>query len=246
MQLRLSLDIFLHYSLISISFLGLCLLPIMTFNNIQTSTLIDPPLKGALVGLIFGGICILGIIAAIFPSRCTQMFHFGRSKKSSSYKSKRNIRKEKIRFKGHHPICDNFSGHIIRLGSRIYCAGCLGMIFGAVIALPGGLFYFTTGFYHNEAALIIFWLGFFGIASGLLHYTVFNLSGISRLFFNIIFVLGSFFLLIGIDMITNNLVLDLFVLALIIYWIIVRIIISQQRHQRICMLCNLKSCSYYD
>lgn len=246
MQLRLSFDIFMHYFLISISFLGLCLLPILTFNNAQTSTiLIDTPLQRTLVGLIFVGICLLGMIAALLPSRCSQILHLGRSKRAH-HKSKNNIIEEKMGFKGHHPTCDNFSGHIIQFGSKIYCAGCLGMIIGAVIALLGSLFYFSAGLYLKEGAIVIFWLGFFGVAGGLLHYTVFNLSGIPRLFFNILFVLGSFFLLIGIDMITNNLALDLYVLTLIIYWIIIRIIVSQQRHQRICMFCNLKPCSSYE
>jgi len=246
MQLRLSFDILLHYFLISISFLGLCFLPILTFNNTHTSTLIDAPLQRALVGLIFGGICLLGIIAAIFPSRCSQMLHLGRHNNSLHYKSKKNIRRKKLRIRGHHPTCDNFSGHIIQFGGKIYCAGCLGMIIGGVIVLLGGVFYFSAWLYLKEVALIIFWLGFFGVAIGFLHYTLFNLRGIIRFFFNILFVLGSFFLFIGIDMIANNLALDLFVLTLVIYWIIIRIIISQQRHQRICMLCDLKSCSYYD
>jgi len=247
MQLRLSFDIFLHYFSISISYLGLCLLPILAFNNPRTSiTLINTPLQRTLVGLIFGGICLFGIMAAIFPSRCSQMLHLGRSKNSLYYRSKNNIREEKMRIRGHHPTCDNFSGHIIQLGGKTYCAGCLGMIIGAVIALLGSLFYFSTGLYLKEAALIIFWLGFFGVAGGLLHYTLLNLSGIVRLFFNILFVLGSFFLFIGIDMITNNFALDLYVLTLIIYWIIIRIIVSQQRHQKICMFCNLKSCSSHE
>jgi hypothetical protein len=247
MQLRLSFDVFLYYFLISISFLGLCLLPILTFNNSHTSTtLIYTPLQRALVGLIFGGICLLGIMAAIFPSRCSQMLHLGRSKNSSYFRSKNNIKEDKMRIRGHHPTCDNFSGHIIQLGDKTYCAGCLGMIIGAVIAILGSLFYFSTGLYLKEAALIIFWLGFFGVAGGLLHFTLFNLSGIFRLFFNILFALGSFFLFIGIDMITNNLALDLYVLALIIYWIVIRIMVSQQKHQKICMLCNLKPCSSYE
>jgi hypothetical protein len=244
MQLRLSFDIFLHYFLISISFLGLCLLPFLTFDNTHTSiTLIDTPLQRTLVGLIFGGICLLGMMAVLLPSRCLQILHFRRSKNNLLYKSKNNIREKKISIRGHHPTCDNFSGHIIQLGSKIYCAGCLGMIIGAVIVLFGSLFYFSTGLYLKEGAIVFFWLGFFGVAGGLLHYTLLNLSGIFRLFFNILFVLGSFFLFIGIDMITNNLALDLYVLTLIIYWIIIRIIVSQQRHQKICMFCNLKPCS---
>jgi len=246
MQLRSSLDIFLYYFLISISFLGLCFLPILTFNRTHTSNLIDTPIQRALVGLIFGGICLLGIIAAIYPSRCSQILHLGRSKNSPYYWSKNNIREEKMGIRGHHPTCNNFSEHIIRIGSKTYCAGCLGMIIGGVIVLLGGVFYFSAWLYLKEVALIIFWLGFFGVAIGFLHYTLFNLRGIIRFFFNILFVLGSFFLFIGIDMIANNLALDLFVLTLVIYWIIIRIIISQQRHQRICMLCDLKSCSYYD
>lgn len=246
MQLRSSFDIFLHYFLIIISFLGLCFLLILTFNSTHNSTMIDTPLQRALTGLIFEGICLLGIIAAIFPSRCSQIQHFGRGKNNLNYRSKNNIREEKIGIRGHHPTCNNFSEHIIRIGNKIYCAGCLGMIIGGIIVIFGSLFYFYTGFYLKDSAIVIFWLGFFGVAIGLLHYTLFSLSGIIRLFFNILFVLGSFFLFIGIDMIANNFALDLFVLTLIIYWIIIRIIISQKRHQRICKLCNLKSCSYYD
>lgn len=232
----------LSFFFISISFFGLCLLYALTFK-VQISAIYFP-LQRQLIGSIFGAICILGIAAGVFPTRCSRMFHFkGQEKRSNKIKQTHTIKTTK--FSGHHPTCGNFSDHTLCLNSRTYCTGCTGLILGAIIALIGSFLYFFYGFHLVGSEVTIFWLGFMGVTCGLLQYSLLNLkNGAARLFLNAIFVLGAFSLLIGVNKITDNLIIEFYLLILIVYWIMTRIILSQREHGRICNSCSLKSCDF--
>lgn len=155
-----------------------------------------------------------------------------------------NTKETTIMFKGHHPTCGNFSSHLLQFGSKIYCAGCTGLVVGAIISLVVSLLYFFTGLGVGEAGMLIFWLGFIGVACGLLQYNLFTNRGVVHFFLNTIFVLGAFLLLVGVNEVNGNFVLDSYLLTLIVYWIIARIMLSQLEHKKICATCSLKSCSY--
>ncbi len=226
---------------IGISFFGLYLLCVLTFYT-PIST-INFPLKRQLIGSIFGAICISGIIAGVSPSRCSWILHF-KSQKKSSHRTNQIETGEITNFSGHHPICRNFSDHVFHLGNRTYCAGCTGMVLGATISLIGSFLYFFCGFHLGEVDAIIFWLGFIGVIFGLLQNNLLNLkSGVNRLFLNTIFVFGAFLLLIGINEITDNLVIEFYLLIIIAYWIMTRIFLSQRKHRKVCDSCSLKSCA---
>ena len=93
--------------------------------------------------------------------------------------------------------------------------------------------------------MLIFWLGFIGVACGLLQY---NLSNVNRgpvhFFLNVIFVLGAFLLLVGVNEISGSSFLGVYLLTLIVYWIMARITLSQLEHRKICATCNSKLCSF--
>jgi len=222
---------------------GLCLLAVLT-SNIPIYA-VKFPLQRQLTGSIFAAICLLGITAGVSPSRCSRMLHFKRSQNKNSYKTKKTSTGEAtIRFEGHHPTCGNFSAHVLKLGSKTYCAGCTGLVMGAIISLLGSFLYFFAGFHVGETGMPVFWLGFVGVACGLLQYNLFNVNrGAVHLFLNVIFVLGAFLLLIGLNQINGNFVLNFYLLILIVYWIITRIMLSQREHKNICATCGLKSCS---
>jgi len=227
---------------IGISLIGLCLLAILTFKT--SGNMINFPFKNILTGLLFMTVCIIGILAGISPSKCSRIVHSNNGNKKVNKKEKTNSRITTIKFKGHHPTCGKFSSHIIKLGNQTYCAGCIGLLTGAIISIFGSLLYFFIDFNIGKISILIFWLGFVEVACGLLQYHIIIVnSGVVHFFVNVIFVLGAFHLLIGVNEIKSNFVLNFFLLALIVYWIITRMLLSQLEHKEICSTCDLELCN---
>jgi hypothetical protein len=157
------------------------------------------------------------------------------------------VRREDLIFEGHHPSCKDFSAHVFRLGDKKYCAGCTGLVAGAVISLLGTLVFFSTEIVLGDMSALVFWLGFVGVVLGLLQHPLSRKRGAGvHLLLNVAFVFGAFLLLIGIDGITGNMSLESYFLVLVLYWILTRTILSQQEHRRICRACGLESCLYLE
>lgn len=227
-----------------ISLLGLCLITVLTFH-LQTLS-VDLPWRKPLVGSIFASICLLGVAAGLSPSKCSQAFHFKRKsqKRSSHTIETAGAEKRTFPLRGHHPSCGNFSAHVFQLGNRTFCAGCTGLILGAIISLLGVILYFFSDLSAERGGFIVFWLGFVGVVCGLLQYNLKVKRSFVHLFLNVIFVFCAFLLLVGIDATTHNLVIGFYFNALSVFWILTRIVLSQQDHQRICATCNLESCEF--
>lgn len=225
---------------IGLSLIGLTVLAVSTFT--ASISIINFDMQKQLIGSIFASICILGIILGIFPSRCSRILHF---RTKSDKKEQNESETTTIGFVGHHPICGNFSAHILRFGSKTYCAGCTGLVLGAIISLLGISSYSFLDYDFGGNAALVFWVGFIAVVCGLLQYHLpdGNMGSI-HLLFNVTFVLGALFLLIGIHEITRNFILEVYSLVLIVYWIMARIMTSQMKHRKICETCSLKSCSY--
>ena len=87
-------------------------------------------LRKPLIGSIFSVLCIMGIIASIYPSSCSSVFSHERN-------PKHNETEEKLHpppLQGHHPTCGNYTAHILKINSRVLCATCTGFSFGAIVA----------------------------------------------------------------------------------------------------------------
>ena len=185
-------------------------------------------------------ICIIGILAGFLPSKCSEVMHI-LSRNKKSYKTEQtNSRATNFKFEGHHPTCGKFIPHILKFGNKTYCAGCSGLITGAIFSLIGSITYFFTGFGVGELKILIFWLGFVGVASSLLQYRIFAVKrGSIHFAVNVIFVMGAFLLLVGVNEINSNFILNLYLLILIGYWISTRIQLSRLEHKEICTTCDL-------
>jgi len=225
-----------------VSLLGLCLLAVLTFNIPVPGENIAWQRQA--IGSIFALICILGAVAGISPSRCSRLTH-SRTVGGRPYrKNAGNSEETTIALKGHHPTCGTFSSHVLKFRGGTYCAGCTGLVIGAAISLPGSLLYSFSGLSAVEAGTLIFWLGFVGVACGLLQYNVTMDRRLVHVLLNVVFVVGAFLLLVGVNEVNGNVVLNYYLLILIVYWIIARIMMSQLEHEKICSTCGLKSCSH--
>jgi len=207
--------------------------------------LIQAPLKTVytwqklLIFSLFLLICFLGTIAGLYPSKC---FKAGKFKQKMDYNSKSENKCQEIKFKGHHPICKNYRTHTFNFKGKTYCAGCSGMVTGATISIVSTIIYVFYGSIKDYNS-IIFITGIILSLTALYLPLIINFKkNIYKFLINVFFVLGALFSLIGINSINSSLSIQLYFIVLILIWIVTRILISRETHQKICDECLLESC----
>lgn len=186
-----------------------------------------------LIGSILALICILGIAAAIFPKRCSNLLDSrGENAPALSHAKNPNLCGTLI---GHHPNCEEYSAHLVTIRTRVSCAACTGLLMGAVAALVGTVLYFfgtwtfePFGFHAVLTGEIFIALGFVQL----------KFKGAIRSALNAFFVFGAYMILAGIDMLARNVFIDLYLISLIVLWIWTRTLLSQWDHNRICRACG--------
>jgi len=234
--------------LVSVSFFGLILAVLLALY---------PPIsyedfvwRKPLVGSAYGVVCVLGILAVFFPKACSTFFDVGKQDKqknrffgfklgvSISHTSSSTLR-------GHHPQCGRFSAHVLRLSGRLFCATCSGLFLGALIVLVGVVLFFFGNWQMEQNVFLAVLVGAFGVVLGLLQSPLPTLqNSIIRLFSSAFFVVGTFLILIGIEELAHNTSVDLFLVALSVFWLMTRISLSQWDHEQICSKCTQDSCSF--
>jgi len=182
-----------------------------------------------LVGLVFSLICLFGIFAAFFPKQCSEASHFRKGENTFTFQSLSGT------LEGHHPDCGKFSRHVIRTSNYMLCAACTGLCLGAFMALVGTACYFFGGWSFDEMR---FPAVLFGIVEVVLGFFQLKFMGFVRLMLNVFFVLGAFLILVGIDGLTCSLLVDLFLVVVIVFWILTRMLLSQWDHSKICCSCQ--------
>ena len=226
-----------------ISLLGLCLLVVFTFYSKMPPSQQQKPW----IGLSFITVCVLGILAGVFPSRCSSMLHHSKSvNRNPTVKQKADNGETVVAIKGHHPDCGSFNAHTFQLRDKIYCAGCMGLVTGATFAILGSLAYFFFGLNIQGLGVLVFWFGFFGVFLGLFQYVKFFVTrAFIHFILNVVFVLGTFLLLLGVAEVNGSISLESYFLGLALYWILIRILLSQWEHKKTCASCVSKHCSFF-
>jgi hypothetical protein len=196
------------------------------------------------ITVAFGAICILGIAAGTSPSRCNRLFmHLQTDKPTRTEQGHRSQNKREISYRGHHPTCGNFSSHVIQIGGRIYCAGCAGLVVGAVIALAGTALYVFLQDLAAQLVAISFWVGLTGVTLGLLQYELFVNKASLHFLLNVIFVVGALLLLIGVNEMNGSLSLSIYFLLVILFLINARSTLSRLEHEKNCSICKAEDCT---
>ena len=243
----LSRDPYLLF-LMSVSLFGLFVMGMLAFN---------PPAaeegllwRRPMIGSIFGPICALGILAALFPKECSGTLHFKKeempvNKYSDSRQNWLASHRNQPTVRGHHPDCGNFSTHVFRIKNKTFCTSCAGLLLGALITLVGTILYFFNDWRIGQEGLLAVNLGIFGVGFGLLQFPLLkNGRSVTRFLLNVFFVLGAFSILIGIDTLVRSLAIDLFLIFLIDFWLLTRISLSQWDHKMICYACRMAICKF--
>ncbi len=210
-----------------------------------------------LILLAFVVICISGILAAVFPSRCRGISTFNmKSGKNKKHESNRKPQENRIngfnkeskldhesviRFEGHHPNCDKFKSHTIHFKGKKYCPGCSGLLVGAILAVTGTIFYYFLGL-GLIYGQISFWIGTGSVFVSLILILFLNIDkNIIKFVSNFTLVLGSLLILFGIDTVKENIIMEFYFLILVLFWIRARITVSKINHESICNQCSEKS-----
>ena len=140
-----------------------------------------------------------------------------------------------MRISGHHPDCQNFSGNRIRVNGRELCAACSGLLVGAIIAIAGSALHFFIGLNLVSASVWLLVLGEFCMVLGLVQI---KFAGYAKMIANVIFVVGSFVTLVGADLMSKSILVDLYTLGLIAFALWLRILLSEWNNRRICQKCQ--------
>lgn len=218
--------------LVCMSFSGVLLS--MLFAFFPPSLHEDFVLRKPVVGSVFGLICVLGVLAAFFPKQCTNLLDFGKGKGHALHGD--------FKMGGHHPSCENFSPHVFQIGDRRFCVACTGLTTGGLLALVGTLLYFFIDWRVEQNLVLVVLVGLLGVSLGFFQFMA--KQHLVRFSLNVFFVFGSFLVLVGIDGLTQSVFVDLFLVALIVFWLFTRILISQWDHERICYACGVAVCEF--
>jgi hypothetical protein len=223
--------------LLGVSLFGL-LVGVMMALRITPESAIPP--RKSLVGITFGIVCILGLIASIRPGPCSRAVRLG-SRATSETGTSPPLGEEdcKVAHSGHHPNCSEYASHVFRVSGRVLCAGCTGLFLGGVVALAGGILYFfldVTPWSNGQALTLV---GAMGVAIGLVPVVMSSASlKPLRTAANVIFPVGGLLLLVGADQTAQNLSVDMFIVLLVPFWILTRVTLAQWDHARICATCD--------
>lgn len=219
-----------------LSALGAAMLLVFSFTGSALGRVLPYPEK-ALVGFTFIAFCVLGIVSSL------KLVRFGMRKPASrTLEDEADL--ERRRRVGHHPDCDRFESHVVLIGTRRMCGGCLGLALGSSIALVSMAYYLSGGIIapaHDP------WLVLSGIVLVLL--ALVETAMRSRLakvhvLANAILVIGFLLTTVGVSSATGSGAAGLFATMICLLFIDTRVRISEWKHANICQKCGRPCRSY--
>ncbi len=218
---------FLLLFLVAVSVFALVLVPLLIQPNLQANA---SPLRRPLVGTIYCAVCILGITAVFYPNKCRMIFQ----KPNGSFTSTKPSA-SKVQLRGHHPDCEKFSANRITIGGSVFCAACSGLLIGAFTAILGVVL-FSLGFFDPGTRNL--WLLAVGEVLMLVGLAQIKTGGYLKMAMNAMFVFGSGISLVAVDLAAQSFLVDVFMLGIIVYLLWLRILLSEWKNKKTCMLCG--------
>ena len=215
------------------------LLLVLTFFNSSDVNTIDVYDK-LFIGGVFIASCIFGISLAIRPG-----WFRGFTKHENHGENKKQAQKTTRKRKGHHPDCDQFQSHTIKIKNKTFCAGCLGLSIGSVISIFLMIAYVIIA--SEQPSTIFYFLIFFGlIVIGLIYVEIMLpiRHSIIHVISNVFLVISFLLIAISIFEITGNKIYGAMSVLLSFLWLDTRIQLSTYRHALICNICN-DECKMY-
>ncbi len=219
--------------MLSISLIGLISISIILMYPRPAQIM---PWRIQIVSVIFGALCILGAVSVFFPKRCTELTSVTKlTKRNNGHLSpnRYSIILGVRLIHGHHAQIKGFARHEFQIKSKTFCAGCMGLLIGALSSVGLLLTYSFSEADLSSLALPMVRMGTLIVSVALLAPLFFSGSPIHRVLLNAAFVIGMLSILIGIDTFTMSLGIDLYTIALCVFLMINRIHISRFNHERV-------------
>ena len=214
--------------LVAVTIFGLTLIPLLLVqSNLQVD---QPSFRRPLVGAAYSVICVAGVIAVFYPSKCRLMFQ-----KPNISPDPSNPSNSAVKVKGHHPDCEKFAGNRITIRGSVFCAACSGLLIGAIVAMVGAVL-LSLGFFDLETGSL--WILVAGEVLMLMGLAQIKMSGYIKMAVNALFVVGSCISLVEAELSARSLLVDAYVLGLIIFMLWFRILLSERNSKRICLGCG--------
>lgn len=192
------------------------------------------------VGVVFISSCVLGISLALRPNWIKGFTE------RESHDAKKQQPQTKLRGRlGHHPDCEQFESHTIRLKNKILCAGCSGLALGSIVSIfLMGVYILLPNKIPPAIPHISIMLGMILIGLNYIETIIPTRNTIVHLISNIFLVIGFFFVVIGIFQSTGSLIYGIFGVLISFLWLDTRIRLSGWHHTSICKDCG-ETCKVY-
>ncbi len=215
------------------------LLLIVAFFGISNETRLGITDK-LFVSVFFIISCLIGISLTIYPG------WIRRSLKSQFHNTtNKNIQKTARKREGHHPNCDQFKSHTIKIKNKIYCAGCLGIAIGCIISIGLMIIYIPISYnISSDIFPYLIILGFIIIGLVFIEIMLNKRNTYYHIISNSILVVSFLIIIISITELTGNKIYGIISIILSFLWLDTRIQLSNWHHSIICNNCN-KSCKMY-
>jgi hypothetical protein len=149
-------------------------------------------------------------------------------------------------FSGHHPDCSRFDAHRITIGARTWCAGCLGLVVGALGSIVlMALYVAASPAIPRFGSQLLFLLGFVCVIIVFIETLVKNRRPTPHLFFNVALIVGFSLITMSITELSGKGLFGVLAVLLCAVMLSTRVTLSSWRHQRTCDSCTA-SCKMYD
>jgi hypothetical protein len=214
------------------------LLFVSSFGLIVSMIMLEHPVRPTiefagrriLVGFIYGLVCLGGMFAVFLPGPCSRLVGVRRS--GEQYLRGLDARATSIfailLLHGHHPLGQESSTtHELRFRGKSFCASCFGLLTGAIMSLMAIVVFLFSDWAGGYLAHFLYFLGLGGVALGLVP-ALLGVGARTRFVLGMIFVSGTCVMLIAMDVATANLIADLLVVLLVLFWLISRISLSHR------------------
>jgi hypothetical protein len=207
---------------------------------ISTALLRNPPsfaaasgYRKALIVLAFDLVCIVGIFAVLFPAACSGLV--GARFPSPEMSGRLGIRATRflgvLIVHGHHPSGSESTKHELSFRARSFCATCYGLLTGAVASLTIMTAFVVSGWSGWTSiypAYLVYYVGVAAVITGLLQTLLPEAGPKARFVLAFVFVAGTSLMLLATELLSRNLVADLFVILLAVFWLLSRISLSHR------------------
>lgn len=211
------------------------------FGLVVSAALIEDPAlvpaysngRRIIVMLAYDLVCIMGVLAALFPVACSGAKGFRLSlteaHESSGLRAGRFLGITIVH--SHHASDSELSRHEFLLRGRRFCATCYGLLGGAAVSLTTITLFALSGWLGwtgNYPAYLVYAIGVAAVIAGLTQTIVAEVGAKMRFSLSFVFVVGTGLMLLATDLLAANLMADLFIIVLSVFWLLSRVSLSHR------------------